>query len=680
MSYTTAGNQLNYSLILANTGNVTISAVAVTDPGADAAPVRGIDSPGNNDNLLEEGEVWNYTAVHTITSADVSAGSFTNEAKASGTPAEGTLTDATSSVTVCAKPVLSGDTQLCKGETTTLSSSGTPAASNPWVSASPAVASVTSSGFVTSLSAGSTVITFTTLQGCTETITVSVFDPPTITGPASVCRGAAVEYLGSGTPAASGAWTSSSPAVAIISNAGLLTALASGTTTITYKDINGCTVSKAITVIASSTISGPTEVCKNSTITLTGSGTPLDGSPWTSSDPDIATVDNKGVVTGIIPGAVTIIYINNLGCPATTTITVLPLPVISGDLGLCLGETSQLSADLSPAATNAWVSSVPSVATISAAGLVTSVSAGTTSITYTDNKGCASTITLQVFNLPVISGEATVCAESTVQWSADVAPAASNPWVSSGTAVATVSSTGLITGVSAGTAIITYTDINGCVSTKVITVRALPVVTGDLDVCPGATSQLTGSGTPAASNAWSSSNLSIAGVSSTGLVTGVSAGSVTITYTDINGCQRPVTFIVNPIPVITGTLSVCVGLTTTLETTSAPAAVLPWTSSATAIATVDKNGVVTGVSEGTTTITFTDANGCQGTAVVTVNANPVITGTTSVCLGLTTQLSGTGTPAITNPWISSNTGIATVSETGLVTGVAAGTAVITYTL
>ncbi|ESU24531.1 hypothetical protein FEDK69T_09800 [Flavobacterium enshiense DK69] len=56
-----------------------------------------------------------------------------------------------------------------------------------------------------------------------------------------------------------------------------------------------------------------------------------------------------------------------------------------------------------------------------------------------------------------------------------------------------------------------------------------------------------------------------------------------------------------------------------------------------------------------------------------------ILGNLSACIGFTTQLTGSGTPAASNPWISSNTNVATVNNSGVVLGVSAGTAVITYT-
>ncbi len=166
------------------------------------------------------------------------------------------------------------------------------------------------------------------------------------------------------------------------------------------------------------------------------------------------------------------------------------------------------------------------------------------------------------------------------------------------------------------------TSAGGCTansSTVTITVNPLPTITGTTSVCVGSTTQLTGSGTPAASNPWTSSNTAIATVSNAGLVTGVAAGSVTITYTNNNGCSTTTTVTVNPLPTITGTTAVCVGSTTQLTGSGTPAASNPWTSSNTAIATVSNTGLVTGVAAGSVTITYTNNNGCSRTTTVTVN-------------------------------------------------------------
>ena len=67
-----AGDVINYAITVANTGNVTLTGVTVTDPYADAGSiVRGADVVGDNDALLEVGETWSYTAAHTVTQAEI---------------------------------------------------------------------------------------------------------------------------------------------------------------------------------------------------------------------------------------------------------------------------------------------------------------------------------------------------------------------------------------------------------------------------------------------------------------------------------------------------------------------------------------------------------------------------------------------------------------------------------
>jgi gliding motility-associated-like protein len=109
-----------------------------------------------------------------------------------------------------------------------------------------------------------------------------------------------------------------------------------------------------------------------------------------------------------------------------------------------------------------------------------------------------------------------------------------------------------------------------------------------------------------------------------------------------------------------------------------------WSSANTATATIDANGVVTGVAAGTTTMTYTvtNANGCTSSVstAVTVNALPVVAalnGVTSICAGSTTNFTSATAGGV---WTSSNTAVATVNASGVVTAVSAGTATITYTV
>ena len=141
------------------------------------------------------------------------------------------------------------------------------------------------------------------------------------------------------------------------------------------------------------------------------------------------------------------------------------------------------------------------------------------------------------------------------------------------------------------------------------------------------------------------------------------------------------------------TASVNVGETTILTATVSPDNAtnknVTWESSDESIATVDKNGVVTGVAAGVATITVTSVADNTKTATCTVTVTTVaVTGvsvdaTASVNVGETTTLTATVSPNnATNKnvtWESSDESIATVDENGVVTGVAAGVATITVT-
>ncbi len=200
---------------------------------------------------------------------------------------------------------------------------------------------------------------------------------------------------------------------------------------------------------------------------------------------------------------------------------------------------------------------------------------------------------------------------------------------------------------------------------------------------------------------WSSSDITKATVSSTGVVTGVSGGNVTITATSQNEAQigsssitvTTINVSAAGVTVSPSTATVSIGnvsnLTATITPSNATNKTVTWSSSNTTKATVSASGVVTGVAAGNVIITATTTDGSfTSTSSITVISIPV-TGvavspaTKSIVTGSYTNLTATVAPANattkTFTWSSSNTAVATVSATGLVTGVTAGTATITAT-
>jgi gliding motility-associated-like protein len=160
-----------------------------------------------------------------------------------------------------------------------------------------------------------------------------------------------------------------------------------------------------------------------------------------------------------------------------------------------------------------------------------------------------------------------------------------------------------------------------------ITVFDAPTISGNLAVCVGGTTQLTGSGTPAAANPWLSSDPSIATVNINGDVTGISPGIVTITYTDANGCNSEVSFTVNPNPVITLNPidpSVCDGDDGSITVSGAGTGTVSWTGlAAGSNSPVSLPYSISGLVSGNYNVTFIDGTtGCVSAVVSTLLNNP----------------------------------------------------------
>ena len=196
-------------------------------------------------------------------------------------------------------------------------------------------------------------------------------------------------------------------------------------------------------------------------------------------------------------------------------------------------------------------------------------------------------------------------------------------------------------------------------------------------ICQGQSTTLnatTAYGSAPYSYSWSpggatTSSISVAPSSTTvyTLITTDACGTMDTTF-------RTVT--VNPNAPITGITDVCVGTTTPLLN-GVPGGT--WTSSNSSIATVDATGVVSGVSAGAATISYTTAAGCLSTIYVNVVTSPSpISGSSFLCNGASTSLTNTTT---SGTWTSSNPSIATIDPAmGIVTGLSTGTVVITYAI
>ena len=544
-------------------------------------------------------------------------------------------------------------------------------------------------------------------------------------------------------------WKSSDDDVATVDNEGLVTFHAkTGDETITVTTKDGektatCTVTCNVTPVESVTIPTPEKTSgkDGETIQLSKQITPSNATnqtvTWTSSDETIATVSETGLVTfHAALGDVTITATAKDGSSksATCTLTCVATAVES----VCLDKTTAsgkdgdkvtLTATVSPAtATNkavTWKSSDDDVATVDNEGLVTfhaKTGDATITATTTDgNKTATCTVTCQAIPVTGVSLDKTTSSGkdgNQVALTATVTPlTATNKavtWISNDNEVATVDNNGLVTfHAKVGTTTIIVKTVDGeKTATCTVTCNATPATSIALDksaedVYLGKTLQLTATVLPNNTTnkvvTWTSSDPSFATVDENGLVTVVNISNtpITITATTTDGTQLSATCAITTKPVLAeeitlnkATTELTIGEEETLTFTIAPENAtyksVKWESDKPEIASVDDDGNVTAIKDGTAEITVTTMDGSGKSATCTVTVKPIYaTGITlnqkTAVLGVakTVQLSATVTPSNTTypsvTWESDDENVATVSDAGLVTTVAPGTATITAT-
>lgn len=380
------------------------------------------------------------------------------------------------------------------------------------------VATVDSNGLLTAVAPGTCTIVCASVENenkydtCSVTVknTVSSDTETAIKPVTAVDIKSSVEYMNVGasktlvsTVAPSDAsdksivWSSSNPSVATVSSTGVVTAKQAGSCKIIAKANDGSGKLDRATIVVKQPVTAiklsntTVKLAEGNTKTITTEISPANASSkcvaWSSSNPSVATVNARGVITAISEGSCTIIAkaTDGSGKKALCRVSVIK-PVTSvvlnaHSISWNVGKKAHFYPTVTPdTATNTaviYISSNPKVATVSEKGLLTAVSAGTCTITCmaADGSGKFDTCTVKV-KQPVtnitISGDNEVDTGSSIVLKATVTPTnATNKnvaWSSSNTAVATVDSNGKVTGVSAGKAVIKCTSKDGNTITSVI--------------------------------------------------------------------------------------------------------------------------------------------------------------------------------------------------------------------
>ncbi|MGN0468537.1 MAG: Ig-like domain-containing protein [Acutalibacteraceae bacterium] len=529
-------------------------------------------------------------------------------------------------------------------------------------------------------------------------------------------------------------WSTSNSSVCTVDRNGVLTPKAKGTCTITAKttDSSGITVSCKLRVAPKSSaislnktslnLNGGSSASLTATVRTVENTTYTGFVEWISENSKIASVDKNGKVTANYPGTVKIKAVTTDGTNRSAACVVtVKQPVLGVSLpskkNVNLGSTVTLKPTFKPTyAENqkvTWSSSDKSVATVSSSGVVTAKKVGTCKITVKTADGgytasCTVTVVVPTKSIKLSKTSASVKAGSSITLTATVSPSnASNKtvkWTSSNTKVATVSSKGVVKGIAGGKCTITATASGGQTAKCTVSVsQALESITlnkKSLTLYATQTYQLKKTLKPSTTTAgtftWTSSNTKVAKVSSSGVVTAVSAGTATITVSCgavKASCSVKVTKKISVTGVkIAKSAYVSKGRTITLDASVSPSnasnKALSWSSSNKNVATVSSSGVVKGIKAGNAVITVKTKDGGY-TAKCTVSVSAGVTGirisddSIKLSKGRTKTLTVVVLPldAVNQSvkWTSSDTSVAKVNQSGVVTAVNNGSCMITAT-
>ena len=449
---------------------------------------------------------------------------------------------------------------------------------------------------------------------CSTTLLVSPLPSCLITGNVTICAGQSTQ-LCVAAGFASYLWSNGEMTNCI-------SASVAGTYSVTVTDGTGCQSICSTTVVVnplpSCLITGNVSICAGLSTELcvaAGFASYLWSNGGTTNCITVSVAGNYSVTVTDGAGCQSI-------CSATVVVNPIPSCLIIGVDAICAGLSTELCV-LAGATSYLW-------STGATTNCITVNAPGTYSVTVTGAGGCTSvcskTITQSQQTTCLITGNDAICVGSSTQLCVP-AGALSYLW-------STGATTNCITVNAVGTYSVTVTNTGGCISicSKIITISPpiICLITGDVSICAGLSTELCVAA-GFASYLWSNGG-------TTNCISASVAGTYSVTVTDGAGCQSvcSTTVVVNPLPscLITGDVTICVGLSTELCVAPGFASYL-WSNGGT-------TNCISASVAGTYSVTVTDGAGCQSVCSTTVVVNPLpsclITGEDAICAGQSTEL------------------------------------------
>ena len=368
-----------------------------------------------------------------ITATTANGLTATCEITVAETPASGVVIDKE------ALGITGDNLEMRVGDTKTINVTVEPATTTDkavtFESSNAAVATVDADSNVTALALGQTTVTITAKSGVSTSITVNVVATPaasiSLNKNAATLKATETTTLEATVGPATTTdktvtWSTSDATIATVDENGIVTAISVGKATITATTANGLTATCEITV-AETPASGV--VIDKEALGITGDNlemrvgdvktinvtvepeTTTDKSvTFSSSAPEVATVDANGIVTALALGQTTVTITAKSGVSTSITVNVVATPAASITLNkteatLKATETLDLEASVGPTTTTdktvTWSTSDASIATIDENGVVTAISVGKATITATTANGLTATCEITVVHRDV---------------------------------------------------------------------------------------------------------------------------------------------------------------------------------------------------------------------------------------------------------------------------------------
>lgn len=492
------------------------------------------------------------------------------------------------------------------------------------------------SATISNLPSGTYTVTATDSKGCTQTTTAVVSQPPAIIlNPAS---GSANCGSSNGNVAITGSGGTGS--LSYVWNTGAtgttLTGVAAGSYTVTATDSKNCTQSAVVTISNSpspaiNSLTGTSLACPGSnsgTTTVNASGgTGTLTYNWSNG------ISGTTSLSTLSAGTYVVSVKDANGCIAVSSVSITEPPAIVTNASQAASTCGSANGSASVTISNGGTAPFSYSWNTGATGqTISGIVAAPYTVTVTDLNGCTKTASVTVNN--IAGGVVTASTQSNI-----ICNGANNgsvtATVSGGTPPYTYSWSNAFTGqtptnLSPGIYTVTTTDAGGCTSIGTATVTEPPAVTVNATSTPATCGAANGSVNAGGSGGNGSLTYHWNGGAVTPAVSGLAAGSYTVTVSDVNNCSTTAVAIVGNTGSGTVTTSVqsdvsCYGgnngSVIASITGGTPAYTYLWNTGVTTAA-------LSGIAKGTYTVTVTDASNCQIISTVAVTEPPAIIAST----------------------------------------------------